>query len=53
MFVSPFTVSLGCDIAVIVVYLQRPNTYGGTVWFTMLPGVHYSEEMVDIVSVQV
>lgn len=53
MFVSPFTVSLGCDIAVIVVYLQRPNTFGGTVWFTLLPGVHYEEEMVDIVSAEV
>lgn len=50
MFVSPFTVSLGCDIAVIVVYLQRPDRYGGTSWLTIQPGLTFAEEMVDMVS---
>lgn len=34
----------------IVVYLQRPNKYGGTSWFTIIPGLDYAAEMVDIVS---
>lgn len=50
MFVSPFTVSLGCDIAVIVIYLERPDKYGGTALFTIISGRGYTSEMVDIVS---
>lgn len=49
MFVSPFTVSLGCDAAIIVVYLQRSDGYGGTPWFTISEGRDYTSEMVDVV----
>lgn len=49
MFVSPFTVSLGCDAAVIVVYLQRAENFGGTPWFAIAFGQDYTSEMVDVV----
>lgn len=49
MFVSPFAVSLGCDAAVIVVYLQRAHSFGGTPWFTIEVGLDYATEMVDMV----
>lgn len=50
MFVSPFTLSLGCDAAIIVIYLQGPMLFGGTSWFSILPDRIYSSEIVDIVS---
>lgn len=49
MFVSPFTVSLGCDAAIIVVYWQRPDMFGGTPWFGLAEGHGYADEMVDVV----
>ena len=49
MFLSPFTVSLGCDAAVIVVYLQRAENFGGTPWFSIVSGRDYTTEMVDVV----
>lgn len=50
MFVSPFTVSLACDAAVIVVYLEDAEKFGGTPWFAIEFGKDYTSEMVDIVS---
>lgn len=52
MFVSPFTVSLGCDAAIIVVYWQLAVKFGGTVWFGIIEGQGYTEEMVDVVRFQ-
>lgn len=49
MFVSPFTVSLGCDAAIIVVYWQSAAKFGGTAWFAIIEGQDYAEEMVDVV----
>lgn len=52
MFVSPFTVSLGCDAAIIVVYWQRADKFGGTPWFGIIEGNNYTKEMVDVVRFQ-
>lgn len=49
MFVSPFTVSLGCDAAILVIYLQQADSFGGTPWFAILDGLDFSSEMVDVV----
>lgn len=51
MFVSPFTVSIVCDAAIIVLFLQRPKEFGGSPWFGILDGSGFSEELVDVVSV--
>ncbi|CAM9727285.1 unnamed protein product [Ectocarpus sp. 4 AP-2014] len=49
MFVSPFTVSISCDAAIIVIYLQRSPEFGGTPWFVVEDGHGFATEAVDVV----
>ncbi|CAM9515425.1 unnamed protein product [Pylaiella littoralis] len=49
MFVSPFTVSLSCDVAIVVIYLQRPGEFGGSPWFAITDGHVFTTEIVDAV----
>lgn len=49
MFVSPFTVSVSCDAAIIVVYLQRTDEFGGSSWFGIEEGRSFATEVVDLV----
>lgn len=50
MFVSPFTVSVSCDAAIIVVYLQRARDFGGSAWLVIEDGHGFAAELVDLVS---
>lgn len=50
MFVSPFTVSISCDVAIVVIYLQRAGEFGGSPWFAIIEGHVFTTEMVDVVS---
>lgn len=50
MFVSPFTVSVSCDAAIIVIYLQRTDEFGGSSWFGIEEGHGFTTEVVDLVS---
>lgn len=50
MFVSPFTVSISCDAAIVVVYLQRASEFGGSAWFVIEDGHGFDTELVDLVS---
>eukprot|EP00752_Nemacystus_decipiens_P014268 g12689.t1 len=49
MFVSPFTVSVSCDAAIIVIYLQRTGEFGGSSWFGIEDGHGFTTEVVDLV----
>eukprot|EP00903_Cladosiphon_okamuranus_P006349 g6219.t1 len=49
MFVSPFTVSVSCDAAIIVIYLQRTGEFGGSSWFGIEAGHGFTTEVVDLV----
>ncbi|CAM9982152.1 unnamed protein product, partial [Ectocarpus fasciculatus] len=49
MFVSPFTVSISCDAAIVVIYLQRSGEFGGSPWFVVEDGHGFATELVDVV----
>ena len=50
MFVSPFTVSVSCDAAIIFIYLQRTGEFGGSSWLGIEAGHSFTTEVVDLVS---
>lgn len=52
MFVSPFTVSVSCDAAIIVIYLQRAGEFGGSPWFMIADGHGFTTQLVDLVSTE-
>ncbi|CAM9723104.1 unnamed protein product, partial [Discosporangium mesarthrocarpum] len=49
MFTPPFSASLGCDAAVIILYLRHPSHFGGTASLVAENGTGFGSQMVDAV----